>query len=203
MKFSISAKEKRALCRQAPEFQEIVRQIKLDGFECCGDLFTALVQNIVSQQLSMKAAETIFSRLEHLLGSLTAEALRNAEFQDLRACGLSARKVEYLKGIADAVLRKEIDFTALTRKSDEEIIAELVKLKGVGIWTAEMLLIFALGRPDVLSFKDLGIRRGIQLLNHLDHLTETEFELYRKRYSPYGTIASCYLWRIKDEGWKV
>ena len=118
----------------------------------------------------------------------------------MRGCGLSGRKIEYLRGIADAALSGTIAFDTLAERSDSEVIAELVKLKGVGVWTAEMLLIFALGRPDVLSFKDLGIRRGIMMLNHLDSLTESEFEAYRKRYSPYGTLASLYLWRIKDGG---
>ena len=184
MKFKITKHDKEALCRQAPEFAEIVRQTELSSFECCGDLFPALVQSIVSQQLAIKAADAIFRRVKALLGEITVERLLAVGFDELRACGLS-------------------NFETLTEKSDAEIIAELVKLKGVGVWTAEMLLIFALGRPDVLSFKDLGIRRGIMLLNHLDDLTEADFEIYRKRYSPYGTLASLYLWRIKDSGLRI
>ena len=203
MKFKISKRDKEALCRQAPEFSGIVKQAELDGFECMGDLFYALVQSIVSQQLAVKAADAIFKRVETLLGEISAENLKAAEFDSLRACGLSGRKIEYLRGIADAVLSGEIDFKRLSERSDDEVVAELVKLKGVGVWTAEMLLIFALGRKDVLSFKDLGIRRGIMLLNRLDDLSETEFETYRTRYSPYGTLASLYLWRIKDGGLTV
>lgn len=203
MKFQVSAKDKKTLCKQAPEFREVVRRIELDGFECNGDLFHALVQSIISQQLSIRVADTIYNRVEQLLGRITAENLKSAAVEDLRACGLSARKIEYLRGIADAVLSGRIDFAALARLPDEEIMKELVKLKGVGEWTAEMLLIFALGRPDVLSFKDLGIRRGIMLLNKLEELTEEDFEVYRKRYSPYGTLASLYLWRIKDGGLSV
>jgi len=198
--FKITQQDKEALCRQAPEFEEVVRQADLSSFECCGDLFFALVQSIVSQQLAIKAADAIFRRVEALLSEVTAERLLAVGFDELRSCGLSGRKIEYLRGIAAAKISGSIDFEALAEKSDAEVIAELVKLKGVGVWTAEMLLIFALGRPDVLSFKDLGIRRGIMMLNHLDSLTEAEFETYRKRYSPYGTLASLYLWRIKDGG---
>lgn len=200
MRFEITEQDRTALCRQAPEFGEIVRQADLKSFECSGDLFYALVQSIVSQQLSVRVAAVILKRVEQLLGTVSAENLLSTETEALRGCGLSGRKIEYLRGIADAALSGTIAFDTLAERSDSEVIAELVKLKGVGVWTAEMLLIFALGRPDILSFKDLGIRRGIMMLNHLDSLTESEFEAYRKRYSPYGTLASLYLWRIKDGG---
>ncbi len=199
-KFIVRKKDKEALCRQVPEFTQIVRQADLRSFECCGDLFYALVQSIVSQQLAVKAADAIFRRVEQLLGEISPERLLAAEYESLRSCGLSGRKVEYLRGIAEAQLSGAVDFSALARKTDPEVIGELVKLKGVGVWTVEMLLIFALGRPDVLSFNDLGIRRGIMMLEGLDHLDEAGFEAFRRRCSPYGTLASLYLWRIKDGG---
>ena len=201
--FRITKRGRDALCRQAPEFLPIVRQTELESFACSADLFLGLVQSIVSQQLSVKVADVIFRRVETLLGEITAEDLLAADSEALRGCGLSGRKVEYLRGIAEAQRTGTIDFDSLARKSDAEIIAELVKLKGVGVWTAEMLLIFALGRPDILSFNDLGIRRGIMMLNGLESLTETQFEEYRRRYSPYGTLASLCLWRIKDGGLKI
>ena len=201
--FRITKRDKDALCRQAPEFLPIVRQTELASFACCGDLFLGLVQSIVSQQLSVKVAEVIFRRVEALLGEITAANLLAADPEALRGCGLSGRKVEYLRGIAEAQRTGAIDFAALARKPDAEIIGELVELKGVGVWTAEMLLIFSLGRPDVLSYRDLGIRRGIMMLNGLAELPEEEFDLYRRRYSPYGTLASLYLWRIKDGGLAV
>ena len=203
MTFRITRKMISSLCRQAPEFREIARQAGLESFECSGDLFYALVQSIVSQQLAVKAADAIFRRVETLLGEITAENLLAADIGSLRACGLSGRKIEYLRGIAEAQISGTVDFESLAEKSDAEIIGELVKLKGVGVWTVEMLLIFALGRPDILSYKDLGIRKGIMMLNGLESLSETEFETYRRRYSPYGTLASLLLWRIKDGGLTV
>ena len=110
------------------------------------------------------------------------------------------RKVGYLRNAAQAAVSGEVDFAALSERSDAEIVETLVALKGVGVWTAEMLLIFALGRPDVLSFRDLGIRRGLMLLNGLEKISDSEFEAIRRRISPYGTLASLYLWRIKDGG---
>ena len=203
MIFTITRKDLNALCRQAPEFRQIARQAGLESFECSGNLFYALVQSIVSQQLAVKAADAIFRRLETLLGEITAENLLSADIDSLRACGLSGRKIEYLRGIAEAQISGTVDFESLPEKSDAEIIGELVKLKGVGVWTVEMLLIFALGRPDILSYKDLGIRKGIMMLNGLESLSETEFETYRRHYSPYGTLASLLLWRIKDGGLTV
>ena len=199
-----SQKDKQALCRQAPEFRPVVRQIELAPLECCGDLFLALVESVVSQQLAVKAADAIFRRVETLLdGRIEPDRLLAADPEKLRACGLSGRKIEYLRGIAEAQISGTVDFESLAEKSDAEIIGELVKLKGVGVWTVEMLLIFALGRPDILSYKDLGIRKGIMMLNGLESLSETEFETYRRRYSPYGTLASLLLWRIKDGGLTV
>ena len=203
MIFTITRKDLNALCRQAPEFRKIARQAGLESFECSGDLFYALVMSIVSQQLAVKAADAIFRRVETLLGEITAENLLAADIGSLRACGLSGRKIEYLRGIAEAQISGAVDFASLPEKSDAEIIGELVELKGVGVWTVEMLLIFALGRPDILSYKDLGIRKGIMMLNGLESLSETEFETYRRRYSPYGTLASLLLWRIKDGGLTV
>ena len=196
-----SQKDKQALCRQAPEFRPVVRQIELAPLECCGDLFLALVESVVSQQLAVKAADAIFRRVETLLdGRIEPDRLLAADPEKLRACGLSGRKIEYLRGIAEARISGSVDFDSLAEKPDAEVIAELVKLKGVGVWTAEMLLLFALGRRDILSSRDLGIRRGIMLLDQLDELTDEQFETYRRRYSPYGSLASLYLWRIKDGG---
>ena len=202
-KFRITRKDRMALCRQAPEFAEIIQQTELDSFDCCEDLFLALVQSIISQQLAVKAADAIFRRVENLLGQITPERLLAAKFENLKRCGLSGRKIEYLRGIAEAKISGKVDFDALTGKTDAEIIRELTQLKGVGIWTAEMLLIFALGRSDIISYHDLGIRRGIMMLNHLDTLSEKEFDRYRRRYSPYGTLASLYLWHIKDGGLQI
>ena len=182
MKFKITETEKRALCRQVPEFREFVRQITLPELECDGDLFGGQVRSIVSQQLAIRAAEAILGRLEALTGEL------------------SSRKVEYLRGIAEAAVSGSIDFASLATLDDAAVIQKLIQLKGVGVWTAEMLLIFSLGRPDVLSFGDLGIRRGIMLLTRRDSLSKEEFEAFRRRCSPYGTLASLYLWRIRPGG---
>ncbi len=200
MKFEITRQDREALVRQVPEFREPVACLEVHSFECCSDLFSALVQSLVSQQLAVRAADAIFRRLRDRLGGLTADRLLAADFETLRTCGLSGRKIDYLRGIAGAAQSGELDCERLAARSDAEVVSELVKLRGVGEWTAEMLLIFALGRPDVLSYKDLGIRRGIALLLHRDPLSRADFEEFRRRCSPYGTLASLYLWKIKDGG---
>lgn len=194
---------KRALAAQAPELAPYLAQMSRNALEYSGKLFPALVESIVSQQLAVRAAAAIFARVEALLGELTSENLLAADPEALRRCGLSGRKIEYLRGVALAEREQRIDFDSLAARPDAEVVAELTELKGVGVWTAEMLLLFALGRPDVLSYSDLGIRNGIRQLYKLDTITEADFAVYRRRYSPYGSLASLCLWEIKDGGLKA
>lgn len=163
------------------------------------DPFTALVSSIVSQQISGRAADTVWGRLKELLGSITPESIAQADLSAIQGCGMSMRKAEYIKGVAAAALSREVDFGALHTMTDEEIIKKLSSLRGVGVWTAEMLLIFSLCRPDVVSYKDLGICRGMMRLYGLKELPKEKFERYRKRYSPYGSVASFYLWALSAE----
>lgn len=109
------------------------------------------------------------------------------------------RKAKYIKNITQAVVSKTINLDNLNLLSDEEIINELIKFEGVGKWTAEMLLIHSFQRPDILSYNDLGIQRGLKKLYSLEDISKEEFETYRKRYSPYNTVASLYLWKISED----
>ncbi|HYE84688.1 MAG TPA: DNA-3-methyladenine glycosylase [Clostridia bacterium] len=163
------------------------------------DPFTALVSSVVGQQISSKAADTVWIRLNELLGGITPESIAQAELSGIQGCGMSVRKAEYIKGIAAVAISGEVDFGALHTLSDEEIIKKLSSLHGVGVWTAEMLLIFSLCRPDVVSYKDLAICRGMMKLYNLKELPKEKFERYRKRYSPYGSVASLYLWALSVE----
>lgn len=160
------------------------------------DIFSALISSIVSQQISTKAATTVNNRLIDLVGEITPENIDKVEIETIQECGMSMRKASYIKGIARAAISKTIDFENLHNLKDEEFIKKLVTLKGVGEWTAEMLLIHSLQRPNILSYKDLGICRGIMRLHGLEELSKAEFETYRNRYAPYGTVASLYLWEI-------
>ena len=158
------------------------------------ELFKSLISSIVSQQISTKAAATVFSRLEELVGEMTADSILAKTDDEVKACGLTYRKVGYIKGVCEAISSGELDLESFVHMADDEVIAELVKLNGIGVWSAEMFLIFSLMRPDVLSYGDLIIRKGIMKLYGLDDISKKDFQVYRKLYSPYGTVASIYLW---------
>lgn len=163
------------------------------------DLFIALVSNIVGQQISNKAFETVWSRFSELIKEVTPQSILATDTDRIQKCGMSLRKVGYIKGIAEAVASGELDLLALHEMSDDEVIKRLSALNGIGVWTAEMLLIFSMERPDVLSWSDLAIRRGMMNLYGLKELSREQFEKYKKRYSPYGTVASFYLWELSLE----
>lgn len=163
------------------------------------DLFTALVNSIVSQQISSKAADTVWKRLCELLCEISPEKIVSADIEEIQKCGMSFRKASYIKNIAEKVHNKEFDIEELYQLSDDEIIKKLSSLNGIGVWTAEMLMIFSMERPNIVSWGDLAIRRGMCNLYHHKELTKEQFERYRKRYSPYGSVASLYLWELSVE----
>lgn len=160
------------------------------------DLFTALVDSVIAQQISGRAAQTISDRLHGMVGTFTPQGLMEADPALIQQCGLSQRKVSYIQGIAREVASGGLDLEALRHASDDELVQRLSSLNGIGVWTAEMLMIFSLCRPDVLSWGDLGIRRGMALLYGDRELTRERFERRRKRYSPYGSVVSLYLWSL-------
>jgi len=159
------------------------------------DLFASLIESVVGQQISSKAAATVCGKLANACG-LDANWLHTMSAEEVQACGMSMRKAGYIKNIAEAAVSGAVDFAALPTQSDAEIIAALTAIKGVGLWTVEMLLIFSLMRPDVVSYGDLAIRRGMMNLYGLKELPKEKFKRYAKRYSPYGSVASLYLWAL-------
>lgn len=164
--------------------------------EVTPDLFTALVSSIVSQQISNKAAATVWGRFCSLVGEITPKSIVEVDINDIQKCGMSVRKASYIKNIGDKVYGGELNIDEFHNLSDDEIIKKLSALHGIGVWTAEMLLIFSMQRPNVVSWGDLAIRRGMCNLYHHKELTKTQFERYKKRYSPYGSVASLYLWAL-------
>ena len=160
------------------------------------DLFSGVVRNIAAQQVSGRAAEAVWRRLCSASGGVEPRNVAAAAPETLRSCGLSAKKVEYIKDFAAKTVSGEFDIASLASKSDEEAIAMLTSLKGIGVWTAEMLLLFSLGRPDVLSFGDFGIQRGMRMLYRHRKITKALFGKYRRRLSPCGSVASLYFWAI-------
>ena len=160
------------------------------------DLFSSIVHSIVGQQISSAAQKTVWVRLAGKLGAITTESVCAVSREEIQSCGITFKKADYIKDFAEKVQCGEFDIDALRSMTDEEVISKLSSLKGIGVWTAEMLMIFCLQHPDVVSYGDLAIHRGMRLLYHHRKIDRKQFEKYTRRYSPYGTVASLYLWAI-------
>ena len=162
--------------------------------------FETLARSITFQQLSGKAAATIFNRVKKAAGRrFTAAAFLKLTSGQLRECGLSRQKIASLTDLSERVARREIDFKRLPSMTDEDIIAHLSQVRGVGVWTAQMFLIFALERTNVLPAGDLGVRNAIRKAYGLAEVpTPAEVAKFAEKWHPYCSIASWYLWRSPD-----
>jgi len=202
----VSAKARKALAASDPTMAALVERVgKIDlatrlkrrQEERPADAYGALLRAIVGQQLSTKAARTIYLRVLDLFGGTTPtpEQLLDASEEDLRACGLSGRKTEYIRDLAAHVISGELELERLEELSDEEVIEEIVAVRGLGQWTAEMFLLFHLQRPDVLSGGDLGIRKAIQVEYGLEEMPPPKKVLeIGEPWRPHRSLASLYLW---------
>lgn len=194
--FKYGKEEMEYLKKKDPILGKEIDRIGMIQEETNSNEFAFLISSIIGQQVSTKSAITVRNRLIDLIGPLTPENINQVEIDAIQKCGMSMRKASYIKEIAKKASSKEINFEKLHQLSDEEIMKELMTLKGVGEWTAEMVLLFAFERPDIVSFKDLGIRRGMMELYELEELTREQFLEFKAKYSPYGSVASLYLWEI-------
>jgi DNA-3-methyladenine glycosylase II len=202
----VSAKARKALAAADPTMAALIERVgKIDiatrlerrKEESPADAYGALLRAIVGQQLSTKAARTIYLRVLDLFGGRTPspEQLLEAPEEDLRGAGLSGRKTEYIRDLASHVLAGELELDRLEKLEDEEVIEEIVAVRGLGRWTAEMFLIFHLQRPDVLSGGDLGIRKAIQIEYGLEEMPPPKQVIeIGEPWRPHRSLASLYLW---------
>lgn len=163
--------------------------------------FEVLVSSIISQQLSGKAATTIFNRLIECAGGRKdlGKKLVNLNFEQIRSCGVSTTKAKSILCIAELVTTQQLDLDAMQDLEDETVYRELTAITGIGAWTVQMFLIFALRRPDIFSTGDAGLRRGLQKLYGLqDRPTENEMVAITDKWRPYRTVGAWYLWRAVD-----
>jgi DNA-3-methyladenine glycosylase II len=203
---AVSAKARKALAAADPTMAALIERLgKLNiatrlqrrKEERPADAYGALLRAIVGQQLSTKAARTIYLRVLDLFGGTTPspEQLLEASEEELRGCGLSGRKTEYVRDLARHVLSGELELDRLGELEDEQVIEEIVAVRGLGRWTAEMFLLFHLQRPDVLSGGDLGIRKAIQIEYELEEMpTPTRVLEIGEPWRPHRSLASLYLW---------
>ena len=160
------------------------------------DLLSSVVHHIIGQQISTKAQATIWQRIHDTLGSINAETILKAGVPALQALGMTFRKAEYITDFAEKIHTGAFRLDEVARMNDEDAIRALSSLKGIGVWTAEMILLFCLQRPDIFSYDDLAIRRRLRMVYHHREIDRERFERYRRRFSPYGSVASLYLWAV-------
>jgi len=197
---------KRALSACDPVLAQIIAQHPRIALASRGDAFTTLARSIVGQQISVKAAQAVWGRVLGTCPEFAPKTLLRRRATTLRGCGLSDRKVEYLRDLASRFASGRIDSACFAQQSDDEIIAELTDIRGIGRWTAEMFLIFSLLRPNVLPLDDLGLLKAISV-NYLDGTPidrlfkrdgRAQIEKLAVAWAPWRSVATWYMWRSLD-----
>jgi DNA-3-methyladenine glycosylase II len=189
-------KARRALMRRDPIMGAIIRAHPKVFMVSRGEPFNTLARAICGQQISVKAAQAVWNRLLTCCGEMTPEKVLSKKRAELRACGLSDRKTEYIADLAQHFADGKIHPHRWPQMSDEEIIAELVDVRGIGRWTAEMFLMFNLLRPDVFPLDDLGLQKGIRL--SYKKKTLKQMKALGETWRPWRSVATWYLWRSLD-----
>ena len=196
MYFEYGDRERSYLRKKDKRLCQVIDQVGHIHRPVDADLFSSMVHHIIGQQISTKAQATIWRRLQDTLGEVNGETVLVAGVPALQALGMTFRKAEYITDFAQKVHTGAFDLEGIWQKSDEEAIQALCSLKGIGVWTAEMILLFCMQRPDIFSFHDLAIQRGLRMVYHHRTIDRARFERYRRRFSPYCSVASLYLWAV-------
>lgn len=196
MYFQYGDKETEYLKKKDKVLGEVIEKIGHIQREVDSDLFSSVIHHIIGQQISTKAQATIWRRMKEQFGEVTAESILAADVPKLQSFGMTFRKAEYIRDFAEKVQGGAFDLEEISRLPDNEAIKMLAALKGIGVWTAEMILLFCLQRPDIFSFDDLAIQRGLRMVYHHRKIDRKLFEKYRRRFSPYCSVASLYLWAV-------
>jgi DNA-3-methyladenine glycosylase II len=194
------AEATRHLAKQDKVLRQLIRKYPEADLKLRGDAFQALARAIVGQQISVKAAQSIWTRFEACVGKVKASNVVAKEAAELRACGFSGQKVSYVKDLARRFHEGEVKPRRWKAMADEAIIEELVAVKGIGRWTAEMFLMFHLVRPNVLPVGDLGLQRAMERnYNNGRALTRERMRRIGEPWSPYASVGSWYMWRSLEK----
>lgn len=194
--FSYGERELAYLRKKDKKLAAVIDQLGYVRRPVIPDLFQALVNAILGQQISSKAADTVWQRFQDVCSPVTPEHVLCFSKEDLQACGTTFRKIGYIQDISHEFMSGRLQTEIVSAMPDNLFCQTLCQLPGIGQWTAEMLLIHCLERPDVLSYGDLAILRGLRMIYRHRNITKDQFRQYQKRYSPYGTVASIYLWAV-------
>ena len=196
MYFNYGETETAYLSRADSRMQAVIDRVGHINRPVDTDLFSSVIHHIIGQQISTKAQATIWQRIQERLGTVDPDHILEAGIPELQTLGMTFRKAEYITDFAERVHSGAFDPEGIRQKSDEDAIRELSALKGIGIWTAEMILLFCMQRPDIFSYDDLAIQRGLRMVYRHRRIDRKLFEKYRRRFSPYCSVASLYLWAV-------
>jgi len=191
------------LLKKDKHMKVLINKLGRPDFNLGQDYFQSLLRSIVFQQLSGKAARTIYERLVNLIpetSNLCPNEVLKLDKDEMRKAGLSFQKINYVRNLADYFENNSFQKKDVERMTDEEISKELIQIKGIGQWTVDMFLMFTLNRADILPYKDLGIQKGIMKILNMKNLpSKKEMENCSRKWRPYRTIACWYLWRMVDD----
>lgn len=196
MFFRYGEKEVTYLKQKDKRLAEVIDKVGKIERKVDTDLFSSVVHHIIGQQISTKAQATIWQRMQDNLGIVNADTILAAGIDKLQSFGMTFKKAEYITDFSIKVQSGAFDLEGIWDKSDNEVIEELSALKGIGVWTAEMILLFCMQRPNVFSYGDLTILRGMRMVYHHRKIDRKLFEKYRRRLSPYCSVASLYFWAV-------
>ncbi len=194
--FKYSEVEKEYLSGKDKRLAEIIEKVGHIYREVNPDLFSSLIYYIVGQQISTKALATIWLRMIEGLGEITPSSICAQTPQHLQSYGLTFKKVEYMLSVSQKIKSGEFYISALYDMNDEQVCQELSKLDGIGVWTAEMMMALSMQRPNIMSYGDLAIHRGMRMIFRHRKITKELFAKYHRKFSPYSTVASLYFWAV-------
>ncbi|UOR13661.1 DNA-3-methyladenine glycosylase family protein [Halobacillus amylolyticus] len=192
--FTLEDESIKYLSQIDPQLNNLIKVIGTIDIPLNKDYYRSIVKQIIGQQLSLKAAHTINTRLEEIWPNLQPELLENLSDEQIRSAGVSRPKIKYIRELTQKHLSNEVDFSSIHLLENEEVIKTLTSITGIGRWTAEMFLIFSLGRLNVLSYGDVSIKNSIRWLYQLEKGEPLDLEVYCKKWRPFNSVVSLYLW---------
>lgn len=194
MYFKYGEREKLYLSQKDPVMAALIEHFGHIERRVNPHIYSSLVHQVISQQISSAARDTIWARMLEAVESIEPQAIVDLGQEKIQALGMSMRKAQYIHELSTEVLEGRLNLEELRSQSDEDVVEKLTQIRGIGPWTAQMTLIFSLERPDVVSYGDFAIRKGMMLAYGLESLSKKDFDQIAAAYSPYSSVASLYLW---------